>query len=152
MNNFQYARERDSRILSAIEKYRCLDLYQIALMFFPSPKKARKRMLQLYRKKKVKRVRLEIDQPNIYYIDNFDDDTVKLNWVRLYLERKMAYGDTPVSFDYDAQIITYENHLTKSKRQIKITNSRHKLDLGVQVFYADDNKVEEIKEVLLCGQ
>jgi hypothetical protein len=136
----------------ALENYQCLDLFQLAIMFFPSRKMARKRMLELYRKKKVKRMRLEIDQPNVYYIDKANEDIVRLNWVRLYLEKRQAFGDTPVQFDYEKLMITYENPLTKQRRQTKIELHRRRLDFGSgsSVFYVDNKRIEEVKEALLC--
>lgn len=152
MNNFKYAKKRDQEILEALEKYHCLDTFQLALMFFPSQRMARKRMLELYKRKKVKRVRLEIDQPNVYYINDVDENKVKINWVRLYLEKKCAYGDTPINFDYNTLILTYENQLNRNKRYTRIEVGKKKIDFGGSVFYLDDKKVGEVREVLLCGR
>jgi len=151
MNNFRYARQRDNAILAALENYQCLDTYQLAILFFPSRKMARKRMLELYKRKKVKRARIDIDQPNIYYLDKLDEHIAMINWARLYLERKCAWGDTPISFDYKAMTITYENPLTKKSRQTKIITGKQ-LNFGGSTFPVDEQKIENMREELLCGR
>lgn len=147
MSNFhKYARERDERILAALDSWQCLDTFQLALMFFPSRRMARKRLQDLHKKKAVKRVRLEADQPNVYYLKEFDVKVVEINWARLYLERKRAMGDKPIGFDYKTLTLTYENPLTKQRRQTRIETGRQKLSFGGSVFYLDSKKLDEIRE------
>lgn len=106
MNNHTRGLRRDREIQRALSQseYGCLDIFQLAELFFPSLKMAQKRMTRLYKAKKVGRFRENLGQPYIYYLDKRPEQyehRLGMNWIRLWLVKTLPAWEEVCSFDYE---------------------------------------------------
>lgn len=108
MGNHLKGCHRDKQILRAIEKNICLNTEQISALFFPGIKNpqrmAQKRLLSLYKNKRVKRGRDSFAEPCYYFLDKKPgqlDHLLNINWVYVWLLKKMQSWEELSNFDLE---------------------------------------------------
>lgn len=126
LSNCQIARKRDFDIIETLKDWKIMNTYQLKVKFFPSLRMTRKRMNILVKRKKVKQCREALDLPNNYYIDKYVDAEfyVKRNWLRIWLERQKAWGDSIINFEYDPIHAVIQNHIAKTEIDVYIVFSQ----------------------------
>ena len=104
MNNHQKSCYRDRQIQQALSEWGCLDIVQVAQMFFPSLSTAQRRMQRLSERGKVNRCREDLGQPYRYYIDKKPvqiEHRLGVNWIRLWLLSRMKSWEQVYYFGYE---------------------------------------------------
>lgn len=99
MNQLSYVAkgsQRDLRVLEAIECCKVMNTEQIAQLFFNFPSGKRKcqaRMKSLYDRKLVKRARVSLDTPSIYFQGKFPgqyDHSLSLSWCYVWMAKRQG--------------------------------------------------------------
>lgn len=108
MSNHQKGYSRDREIVADVEACGLLDTEQIRLMRFRGLKYGRriaqKRLLSLHKRGRLNRSRLSIEHRFYYYIGKQGrqiEHRLGVNWVRVWLIRKLKSWETLHSFDYE---------------------------------------------------
>lgn len=104
MNNHQKSYYRDRQIQQVLTEWGCLDIFQIAILFFPSLNTAQKRMNKLTAAKRVKRTRENLGQPYCYYIDRKPEQLehrLGVNWIRLWLMKRLKSWEQIYCWNYE---------------------------------------------------
>lgn len=90
MNNHQKGYHRDKQIIALVEKLKCVNTEQIHLMFFSgvSMRVTQRRLAKLVAQKRLRRVRISIDQPYCYYTGKKPgqiDHALGVSWAYVWL-------------------------------------------------------------------
>lgn len=109
MNTRQKGSRRDKEILLEIERRQALNTDQIAALFFSGishgHRKARERLLKLYKGRRVKRCRVALTEPYAYYIDRKHgrlEHLLALNWVYVWFTSGLKPWEQVHCFSYES--------------------------------------------------
>lgn len=95
MSNHKKGSLRDSAIVEAVERHRCLDAEQIELLFFQGlrygKQMAQRRLKRLVELKRLKRGRHSFDQPYHYFIQRPGqvEHVLAVNWAYVWITQRL---------------------------------------------------------------
>lgn len=101
-NHVKMGLKRDTAILDTIRTCRVMDTDQITELFFSSKRRCQARMKVLHDKKLVKRFRLSLDTPAVYYCGNFPSQPIHslaLTWIYVWMNRRP--GERMLTWDME---------------------------------------------------
>ena len=107
MNNTKLGYYRDKQIIRELEEHKVLNTYQIACLVFDgksSLRKAQQRLKKLSDKKKIKRIRLALDEPYIYYLHNATGQfkhLLAVNWVYVWVVKNLLSWQQLWCWEYE---------------------------------------------------
>lgn len=110
MNQVQRGCDRDRRIVAVVEEWGCLTADQVAALVFAGPnarRLARGRLKRLADKGDLARVRPSLDLGYCYYVGKKPgrlEHLVAVNWVRLWLGRRLASWEAAERWDYEPDL------------------------------------------------
>lgn len=94
LSNVKKGSKRDNDILEAIELCGVMDTEQLTALFFrfqTGKRKCQARMKSLYDRNLVKKVRLSLDSPNVYYQGKFPEKiphSLALSWAYIWMKNR----------------------------------------------------------------
>lgn len=154
MNNHQKGYRRDRLVLETIAEWGVMDTEQIRLLHFPSARVAQRRLRVLADRGRLKRCREATEAPYAYFTGKYDAGRLALNWVRLWLTRRLKNWEVLESFDYGASTATILNTVTGAAKTFTVLhNATRKTWLGenaIIVYDTDQLKREAAKRI--CGE
>lgn len=145
----QKGSQRDRQILNLIEQCQALNTDQItALIFEGSDRKARERLLKLYKRKRVNRCRYSLTEPYCYYTGKKHgrlEHLLDLNWVYVWLVGGLKSWEQIVSFDYEVPCKSNQERILQTDAFCGIKNAitgRHRFYyIELDRSYNDFDKV-----------
>ena len=100
MNQHQLGVRRDNLVIECLQDWGTMDTEQIRLRFFRSVRVAQRRLQIMAKKGKLKRCREAIETPYSYYLKRYEPERIALNWVRIWMIRRLKSWEILESFDY----------------------------------------------------
>lgn len=171
MNNHQKGYRRDRTVIETLREWGTMDTEQLRILFYPSDRVARRRLKILTDKGKVKRYREAIEIPYIYSLGKHDIERLVLNWLRIWILRRLKSWEVIELFDYEMNTCSIRNTATGGIKTINTlynANSRTWLSGDTIIIYDTDEKrkavakrikgkeilltIDEVKEGLKCAK
>lgn len=93
--------------MQELEEHKALNTYQIASLIFEgksSLRKAQQRLKKLSDKKKIKRIRIALDEPYIYYLHSATGQfkhLIAVNWVYVWVVKNLAPWQQLICWEYE---------------------------------------------------
>jgi hypothetical protein len=169
VNYHQLGARRDRLVLDALseKEWGCLDTDQLHYMFFPSIRVARRRLQILVKKGKLKRTREVVETPYSYFIKKCDNERIALNWLRLWLTKRLKSWEVIDEFCYETNTCLVLNTVTNAVKTYNVFYNVYKkiwIDGEVIIVYDFEKQrqeaskrvkgtlllLSEIKEELKC--
>lgn len=107
MNKVRLGYHRDKRIVRELEEHKVLNTYQIALLIFEGKsalRKAQQRLKKLVQDRKIKRIRLALDEPYIYYLQSATGrfkHLLAVNWVYVWVIKNLCSWQQLWCWEYE---------------------------------------------------
>lgn len=167
MTNHQKGYRRDRLVLETLNEWGTMDTEQLRILFYPSTRVAQRRLSILTCKGKVKRYRDAIEMPYAYFINKYDYSRLMLNWVRIWILKRLPTWEMLENFDFNTATIrnTFTNAI---KTYTVLHNATRKtwIDDNVIIIYDTDEQkraavkrtkgtlltINDIKEGLECRE
>lgn len=169
MNSQQLGVRRDKLVLEMLADWGTMDTSQIHMKVFPKVhvRVAQRRLQIMAKKGKLKRFREAIEIPYSYYLKRYEPERIALNWVRIWLLKRLKSWEIMESFDYGANSCTIRNTIKNTVRTVNVFyNVQRKIWIdgeAIIVYDTDQQRqeaakrikgilltVEEIREELKC--
>ncbi|MPN03888.1 hypothetical protein SDC9_151123 [bioreactor metagenome] len=168
MTNHQKGYRRDRQVIETITEWGTMDTEQLTLMFYPSIQVARRRLRIMSNKGKLNRFRDAVEMPYSYYIKQYSQTRIALNWIRLWLKMKHCRSwEVIESFDYETNTAVTRNTVGNSAKTYTVLyNVNRKTWIGENVIIIYDTEqqkreafkrikgilltIDDIKEGLKC--
>lgn len=151
MTNHQKGYRRDRQVLETIAEWGTLDTEQLYLLFYPSLRVARRRLLILTSKGKLKRIREAIELPYSYFIKKCDATRIAINWLRIWLMKRLKSWEVLEAFDYESSTAIVRNFVGNSvKTYVVLYNVNRKTWIGdnaLIIYDTEERKREASKRV-----
>lgn len=151
MNNHQKGYRRDRTVIEALKEWGTLDTEQLRILFYPSVRVAQRRLKILVGKGKIRRFRESVELPYIYCIGKADTVRLTLNWLRIWLLRRLKSWEVIEEFDYSTNTCSIRNTIAGSVRTYTILyNANRRSWIGGDTFIIYDTE-EHRKEAIKRG-
>lgn len=147
MNNHQKGYRRDRLVLETIAEWGCMDTEQLRVMFFPSMRVARRRLQKLTAKGKVKRLRECVEAPYAYFVQRYDQSRLVLNWVRIWLLKRLKSWEI---LEWSNDTATIRNNVGGTSKTYAVAyNANRKTWLGeaIVVYDTEEQRREAAKRI-----
>ena len=119
MTNHQKGYRRDRQVIETIAEWGTMDTEQLTILFYPSSRVAQRRLKILTAKGKLKRYREAIELPYSYCIRNYDYIRLVVNWVRVWLLKRLKSWEV-LEWDYGTNTAIVRNPVGGSHRTYNI--------------------------------
>lgn len=168
MNNHQKGYRRDRAVIETLQDWGTMDTEQLRILFYHSARVAQRRLKILTAKGKIKRFHEVIGLPYIYSLSKPDNVRLTLNWLRIWLVKRLKSWEVIETFDYETNTCIIKNTVQNTIKTYNFFyNAFRKTWLnGGETIIIYDNEdlrreaaksikgmlvtVEEIKEGLKC--
>jgi hypothetical protein len=151
VNNHQMGVRRDRLVLDALAEWGTMDTEQIRLKFFPSDRVARRRLQIMTQKGKVRRIREAIETPYSYYLKRYEPERITLNWLRLWLLKRLKSWEVMEAFDYSTNTCLIRNTAMNTVKTYNVFyNVTRKLWIdgeAIIVFDHEEQRREAVKRI-----
>lgn len=109
MNNHQKGYRRDRSVIETLAEWGTMSTDQLQALFYPSARVAQRRLKILTAKGKIKRYHEVIGLPYIYSLSKPDNVRLSLNWLRIWLTKRLKSWEVIETFDYEANACIVRN-------------------------------------------
>ena len=145
-----------------------MDTEQLQTLFYPSARVAQRRLKALTDKGKIKRFRESVELPYMYSIGKPDIVRLVVNWLRIWILKRLKSWEVLEEFDYQSGTCTIRNAVAGNIRTITVlynTNRKTWLSGETAIIYDTEEyrkaavqrgvtgtllTVDEVREGLKC--